>query len=173
MKNKFTTFLGAAVVTLMAMADQTWSIARADQQGYPYTFGNLANIPNLLTNGTTIAASNNIIPLRINSGLGVQALVTSTNSATTNGLAFTLFFFTSVDNTNYTTSPWAVWTIPLLGTNAVVANTNWSQLALRGIGSVSVLASNGSGSFLLTGGYFTNATGLILPLGVDFNRPNQ
>lgn len=145
--------------------------AHADQQGYPYTFVNLTNIPNLFTNGTTIAASNNIIPLRINSGIGVQALLAATNSTTSN--TFTLFFFTSVDNTNYTTQPWAVWNVPLTGTNLVIADTNWSQLALRGIAGLSVLASNNSGSFLLTGGIYTNVNGQMFPLGVDFNRPNQ
>jgi hypothetical protein len=145
--------------------------AQADQQGYPYTFGSLTNLPNTLTNGATVAASNNVIPLRINSGLGVQALLVSTNS--TNTAPFTLFFFTSVDNTNYTTQPWAVWNIPTTGTNVVIGNTNWSQLLLRGLAGIAVLASNGSGSGLLTGGYYTNASGQVFPLGVDFNRPNQ
>ncbi len=144
--------------------------AKADNQGFAFTFLSLTNVPNTMTNTQFIAASNNIVPLRTYSGLGVQSLFVGSNLVTA---PVTIVAYGSVDGTNLFTTPLATLTVAATGTNVVVSGTNWSQLTLKGYAAIGLSVSNGTGATITSGGLYTNSAGVIYPLGLDVNRPNQ
>ena len=54
--------------------------ANADSQGYASTYLNLPSVPVVMTNG--VVSSNNYVPLRLTSGLGLQIVVQGSNAVT-------------------------------------------------------------------------------------------
>ena len=117
---------------------------RADQQGYPSTTGSLTNLPAAMGTNYSSSATNNYIPLRSYSGLGLQA-----NS----GGAASMTVYPSVDGTN--ALAWSLGTIS--GTGYI--GTNYSVAALRGLNGVFVS--------------YTNTAGASNTLTTFWTRPNQ
>ena len=171
MKSKFNKW---SLALIAAAAVAVVSAVRADQQGFPQTFITLTNEPAVLANSASTGWTNEYIPLRTYSGLGLQTIFQATNSAGTGTV--TVVEWPSYDGTNANqVAPFGTQVYTGLGTNPVFGGTNWSQLQLKGIAGLFVNITNNSGTFIYLNTAITNwaNTNAPFPGGVLANRPNQ
>jgi len=153
--------------------------AFADSQGLPSTIGSPSNWPTTLTNGT--AAPGVWVPIRINSGLGLQQVFAG---ADTNypGSVIT-YGYPSTDGTNINwAQPWTLLTGSLNSANSVVvAVTNFNVNSLRGFAAMFLVTTNTSATNVTIGGALSNTYVINLvtnintnvTAGLTWNRPNQ
>jgi hypothetical protein len=162
--------LGSLAASLCLCA----SVAKPDQQGYPQTFLSLTNEPALLATSASTGWTNEYIPLRTFSGLGMQVCFQATNSSATGNVY--VVEWPSVDGTNAATvAPFGTQIYAANGTNVVIGCTNWSQLQLKGINGLFVNITNSAGYYIYLNTAITNwvNTNAPYPGGVLANRPNQ
>ena len=162
------------ILLAAAAALATGGLARADQQGYPQTYLTLANEPVLLANSASTGWTNEYIPLRVTSGLGIQTIFQPTNSAATGTV--TVVEWPSIDGTNAANAaPFASQVYTVNGTNVIIGYTNFSQLQLKGISGLFVNITNNAGYYIYLNTAITNwaNTNAPFPGGVLVNRPNQ
>jgi hypothetical protein len=165
---------GIITVTLMTILAILWrpSPATADSQGFPSTFLSLTNLPALLATGGSV--SNQYVPLRITSGLGVQTIFQPTNSAATGTV--TVVEYPSIDGSNeVNVAPFGTQIYTANGTNVIIGYTNWSQLQLKGITGLFFNITNSSGFYIYLNTGITNwaNTNAPYPGGITLNRPNS
>jgi hypothetical protein len=170
MKSKFNKcLLGLSVAVALCLCA---SVAKPDSQGFPQTYFSLTNLPALLANSSSF--SNQYVPLRITSGLGMQVLFQATNSGATGNVY--VVEYPSIDGTNEANvAPFGTQIYASNGTNVVSGYTNWSQLQLKGIAGLFVNITNNAGFYIYLNTSLTNwvNTNAPYPGGILLNRPNS
>ena len=166
MKSKFNKWSLGLALCLCA------SVAKPDSKGFPQTYFSLTNLPAVLANGASV--SNQYVPLRVTSGLGVQTIFQPTNSGATGTV--TVVEYPSIDGTNAANAaPFGTQVYTANGTNVIIGYTNWSQLQLKGISGLYFNITNNSGYYIYLNTSITNwfNTNAPYPGGIMLNRPNS
>ena len=149
--------LGVAVLVGLMLAAGP---ARADSQGLPSTISAPTNLPSTVALATAVTQTS-VVNLRQIRGIGIVwkfCVAASTNDTTS---PCTIWFYPTVDGTNYATKTPFTLTGVANGTNVITVTTNWARATLEGYTALNFgMVSNGCQSVL------TN-------LGVVINIPNQ